>query len=69
MSHGLTGRQWPQTAEFSKLIELVGQEKVEVTVAGVNPDAPLQFRLRCRLCAPWPAGFVACSGDVFKSLA
>ncbi len=40
------------SAEFSKLIALVGQDKVTVTVGGVNPDAPLQFRLRCRLSAP-----------------
>jgi hypothetical protein len=56
------------SAESLKLVELVGPDKVKVTVAGVNPDAPLQFRLRCRLSAPWPAGFTACSDDVFKSL-
>jgi hypothetical protein len=56
------------SAEFSKLLELGGQDKVKVTVAGVNPDAPLQFRLRCRLSAPWPAGFTACSDEVFKAL-
>jgi hypothetical protein len=56
------------SAEFSKLIALVGQDKVEATVAGVNPDAPLQFRLRCRLSAPWPVGFTACSDDAFKVL-
>ena len=56
------------STEFSKLITLVGQDKVKVTVAGVNPDTPLQFRLRCRPSAPWPAGFTACSDHVFKSL-
>ncbi|CRI65309.1 hypothetical protein THIOKS12330005 [Thiocapsa sp. KS1] len=40
----------------------------KVTVAGVNADAPLQFRLRCRLSPPWPAGFTACSDEVFKAL-
>ena len=57
------------SAEFSKLIELVGSEKVKVTVSGVNVSAPLQFRLRCRLCAPWPAGFSACTQDAFAPLA
>lgn len=56
------------SAEFTKLIELVGGDKVEVTVSGMNPDAPLQFRLRCRLTAPWPAGFAACSQDAFEPL-
>ena len=57
------------SAEFSKLIELVGREKVQVTVSGVNPSAPLQFRLRCRLSAPWPVGFAACTQDAFAPLA
>ncbi len=57
------------SAEFSKLIELVGRDKVEVTVSGVNPSAPPQFRLRCRLSDPWPPGFAACAQDVFAPLA
>jgi hypothetical protein len=57
------------SAEFSKLIGLIGREKVQVTVSGVNPSAPLQFRLRCRLSAPWPAGFAACTQDAFSPLA
>ena len=39
------------SAEFSKLIELVGRANVEAPVSGVNPSAPLQFRLHCRLSA------------------
>jgi hypothetical protein len=57
------------SAEFSKLIEGVGQAAVKVTVAAVNHDAPLQFRLRCRLTAPWPAGFTPFSEDTFGPLA
>jgi len=56
------------SAEFSKLIELVGHEKLEVRVAGVNPGAPMQLRLRCRLSAPWPPGFAPCNQDVFAPL-
>lgn len=57
------------SAEFSRLIEQVGSEAVKVTVSGVNPSAPLQFRLRCRLCAPWPVGFSSCAQDAFSPLA
>jgi len=57
------------SAEFSKLIELVGRANVEAPVSGVNPSAPLQFRLRCRLSAPWPPGFSACAQDAFAPLA
>jgi hypothetical protein len=56
------------SAEFSKLAELVGASSVQVAVAGVNPLAPLQFRLRCRLSAPWPAGFAPCSQGAFEPL-
>ncbi|WP_295435495.1 HIRAN domain-containing protein [uncultured Thiodictyon sp.] len=56
------------SAEFSKLIDLVGGDRVVVAVSAVNLDAPLQFRLRCRLTAPWPAGFTACSQDAFQPL-
>ncbi|AUB83497.1 hypothetical protein THSYN_22790 [Candidatus Thiodictyon syntrophicum] len=56
------------SAEFSKLVDLVGGDRVEVAVSAVNLDAPLQFRLRCRLTAPWPAGFTACSQDAFQPL-
>ncbi len=57
------------SAEFTKLIESVGQGNVQVTVQAVNSNAPLQFRLRCRLSAPWPAGFGACEQAVFEPLA
>lgn len=57
------------SAELSKLIALVGQEAVQVTASGVHSKAPLQFRLPCRLTAPWPAGFSACSHEAFAPLA
>lgn len=56
------------SAEFSKLIALVGSDPVDIRVSGVNPTAPLQFRLRCRLTAPRPAGFAACAQDAFEPL-
>jgi hypothetical protein len=57
------------SAEFSRLIDLVGAEKVVVSVEQVNPDAPMQFRLLCRLSAPWPANFGPCSMEQFRVLA
>lgn len=37
-----------------------------VTVERVNrPPAPIQFRLLCRIDAPWPVGFAPCSGPMF----
>lgn len=39
---------------------------VTVTVERVNlPPAPIQFRLLCRIEAPWPDGFSPCSGELF----
>ncbi|MDZ4659811.1 MAG: HIRAN domain-containing protein [Bythopirellula sp.] len=38
---------------------------VELCVERVNPDAPTQNRVLCRMSACWPAGFEPCSGDVF----
>ncbi|WP_089725100.1 HIRAN domain-containing protein [Candidatus Thiosymbion oneisti] len=57
------------SADFTKLLDLIGKDQVQVTVVAVNPDAPLQFRLRCRLTAPWPAGFGACRQETFEPLA
>jgi len=48
------------SAEFTEILDLVGKDRVRVAVVAVNVDAPLQFWLRCRLAAPWPAGFSAC---------
>jgi hypothetical protein len=57
------------SAEFTRLIEAVGKDGVKVAVEQVNPDAPSQLRLLCRLSAPWPANFAPCSRDEFSPLA
>jgi hypothetical protein len=57
------------SAEFTRLLEAVGKDSVKVTVEQVNPDAPSQLRLLCKLTAPWPASFVPCSRDEFVPLA
>lgn len=45
-----------------------GMDAIEMSVARVNPDAPLQMRLLCQLTTPWPAGFAPCGGDEFRPL-
>lgn len=57
------------SAEFSHLLESVGAESVRVTVEQVNLDAPMQLRLLCKVSAPWPANFSACSLDQFQPTA
>ncbi|MBI4203837.1 MAG: hypothetical protein HY527_02315 [Betaproteobacteria bacterium] len=57
------------SAEFSAVMDRVGQEYVQVSVERVNPDAPSNFRLLCKLVAPWPVGFAPCSQDQFEPLA
>lgn len=57
------------SAEVSKLLELNSQENVKVSVEQVNPNAPLQYRVLCKLKTHWPASFMPCSNDQFKSLA
>lgn len=57
------------SGEFSTLMEKVGQERVRVSVEQVNADAPSNFRLLCKLEAPWPADFAPCSQGQFETLA
>lgn len=57
------------SAEFSRLMSLVGQAEVSVQVTKVNVDAPLQYRLLCHLSAPWPSEFQPCTGEEFQPLA
>lgn len=38
---------------------------IDVNVARVNSDAPLQNRVLCQMRACWPAGFEPCSGEDF----
>ena len=54
------------SAEFSRLISIVGGKAVEVIVEKVNPDAPIQYRVLCKLTAPWPAQFQPCEDGPYK---
>ena len=49
-------------------IQATDPSRITLQVARVNPDAPLQLRLLCRLTAPWPESFEPCSGPEFEPL-
>jgi hypothetical protein len=49
-------------------IESTDPSQIRLRVARLNQDAPLQFRLLCRLTAPWPRGFEPCNGPEFEPL-
>ncbi len=51
-----------------RLLDSTDAQALQVYVDAVNRDAPMQYRLRCRLTAPWPGGFVACEAPEFQPL-
>jgi len=55
--------------DFRRLLELLPPKEIRVVVVRVNPDAPIQFRLLCKLSAPWPDGFSPCSEELYELLA
>lgn len=57
------------SADFSGVLKQQGPDAVSITVDKVNIDAPLQYRVRCKLESDWPAGFSACSDEMYMSLA
>ena len=57
------------SADFTKLIAVLGPNKVRVTVEKVNLKAPIQYRVLCKLSSPWPKDFSPCSTDEFLPLA
>jgi hypothetical protein len=42
---------------------------IRIQVDRVNPDAPLQYRLLCRMTTPWPKSFNACESELFQPIA
>jgi hypothetical protein len=56
------------TADVHQLLQTV-PATVHVQVERVNPDAPLQLRLLCRLTAQWPEHFHPCSDALYGALA
>lgn len=58
------------SAEFTQLIKAAGHpDQVKVTVEQVNADAPIQYRVLCKLSSPWPANFSPCAKREFEALA
>jgi hypothetical protein len=56
-------------AEFTQLIKSTDTEQVRITVEQVNVDAPIQYRVLCKLTSPWPLNFVPFSRSEFSPLA
>lgn len=54
--------------DFSELLKGDGSTSSVVTVEKVNPNAPLQYRVLCRLRAPWPDNFSPCSEERFREV-
>ena len=53
------------TSDVGRLLEQ--PETVKLTVSQVNADAPLQYRLLCRLQAPWLADFTTFADKEFNA--
>jgi hypothetical protein len=54
------------SADFSRLISLVGADGLKVTVEKVNADAPIQYRVLCKFSAPWPMQFQPCQAGLYE---
>jgi HIRAN domain len=50
------------------LLEQCNPQSMRVIVERVNPEAPIQLRLFCRLTAPWPEGFRPCTSEFYELL-
>jgi len=51
-----------------QLVQRCDVNFIELSVARVNMDAPLQNRLLCRMHACWPDGFQPCSSEDFQPI-
>ncbi|MBK9119795.1 MAG: DNA-binding protein [Phycisphaerales bacterium] len=45
-----------------------GTQSIDLHVVRVNPNAPLQQRVLCRMSACWPDGFQPCSREEFQPI-
>jgi hypothetical protein len=57
------------TSDFHTLLALVNPNHINIQVSKININAPLQFRLMCKVTAPWPYEFSPCSDPYFAPLA
>lgn len=51
-----------------KILQGCDPDFITVSVYRVNPDAPLQQRLLCRMQSCWPEGFQPCSKEEFQPI-
>lgn len=54
--------------DVNSIIQETDAELINVNVERVNADAPMQYKLLCRLDAPWPTNYNPCSTDMYKSI-
>jgi hypothetical protein len=54
--------------DFNKLIEINHAENVKLSVVKVNSQAPLQFRLLCKLSTLWPSDFISFDQEAFQTI-
>jgi hypothetical protein len=52
--------------DLSEIITKSSPSEVKITVERVNPQAPAQYRVLCKISAAWPEGFVPCSIGAFE---
>jgi len=57
------------SAEVCQLIKSNGVENVKVEVEQVNVNAPIQYRVMCKLTSKWPVNFSPFSDKQFQPLA
>jgi hypothetical protein len=51
--------------DVKSLLQNCEVDFIDISVDRVNPSAPLQNRVLCRMNACWPVGFVPCSSEEF----
>lgn len=54
--------------DVSLLCRTCHPDFIELSVERINPGAPVQHRVLCRVNACWPDGFLPCSGDDFQPI-
>jgi HIRAN domain len=56
----------PLARDVRACIDQVPLSRVDFRVRRVNLEAPLQFRLLCRLETDWPSNFAPCSDEEYQ---
>lgn len=54
------------TKDLNTLIQINGAKNIHLTIETINHDAPLQFRLLCKIETNWFDGFVPFTDDDFQ---